>query len=145
LAYLIDTNLLVRLAVPEDPLNPASRHAVDTLDEAGLFACSQNFVEFWNVATRPAKNNGLGLSIAVADKVMRRFELAFSRIPEPDEMYHHWRDLIVRFGISGSKVHDARLVAIMLANGISQILTFNVSDFRRYQVLGIRTVDPGKV
>lgn len=145
MAYLIDTNLLVRLAVPEDPHNPASRHAVDTLDEAGLFSCSQNFVEFWSVATRPAKNNGLGLSLAVADTVMRRFERAFSRVPEPAETYHHWRDLIVRFGISGTKVHDARLVAVMLANDISQILTFNVSDFRRYEVLGIRAVDPGEV
>jgi predicted nucleic acid-binding protein len=145
LAYLIDTNLLARLAVPEDPRNSVSRHAVETLDEAGLFACSQNFVEFWNVATRPAKNNGLGLSIAIADRVMRRFELAFSRVPEPPETYDHWRDLIVRFGISGSKVHDARLVAIMLTNDISQILTFNVSDFRRYEMLGIRAVDPGQV
>lgn len=145
MSYLIDTNLLVRLAVPEDPKNPTSRHAVDTLGEVGLFACSQTFVEFWNVATRPARNNGLGLSIAVADRVMRRFELAFSRLPEPAEAYSHWRDLIVRFGISGTKVHDARLVAIMLANDLSQILTFNVSDFRRYEVLGIRAVDPGKI
>ncbi len=33
----------------------------------------------------------------------------------------------------------------MLANGIFQILTFNADDFRRYEVVGIRTVNPGEV
>ena len=51
----------------------------------------------------------------------------------------------MRFGVSGVKVHDARLVALMLANDILQILTFNAADFQRYQVLGIRAIDPGEV
>lgn len=51
----------------------------------------------------------------------------------------------MRFGVSGVKVHDARLVALMLTNDIVRILTFNAADFRRYQVLGIRAIDPGEV
>ncbi len=49
---------------------------------------------------------------------------------------------MVRFGVSGAKVHDARLVALMLVNGVERILTFNAADFRRYEVLGIRAVVP---
>lgn len=77
--------------------------------------------------------------------MLRSFEQAFSRLPEPAETYDRWRDLVVRFGVSGVKVHDARLVALMLANDIIRILTFNAADFRRYEVLGIRAVEPGEV
>lgn len=30
----------------------------------------------------------------------------------------------------------------MLGNDLARILTFNPADFRRYEVLGIRAVDP---
>jgi predicted nucleic acid-binding protein len=136
---------LIRLAVPADPRHLSARRAVEALEEEGLYAAGQNFVEFWNVATRPIKNNGLGQTIPVADQVLTTLEQAFSRLPEPAEIYDRWRELVVRFGISGVKVHDARLVALMLANDIVRILTFNAADFRRYEVLGIRAVDPGEV
>ncbi|MEI6442036.1 MAG: hypothetical protein WCO29_02610 [Nostocales cyanobacterium ELA583] len=32
----------------------------------------------------------------------------------------------------GVNVHDARLVAVILAHGLTHILTFNISDFKRY-------------
>lgn len=51
----------------------------------------------------------------------------------------------MRFSVSGVKVHDARLVALLLANSMERILTFNVSDFRRYKDLGISTIDPGQI
>jgi len=40
---------------------------------------------------------------------MKRFEQAFSRLPESPEAYDRWRDLVVRFGVSGVKVHDAQV------------------------------------
>jgi len=62
------------------------------------------------------------------------------------ETYDRWRDLVRALRrLSGVKVHDARLVALMLANDILRILTFNATDFQRYQVLGIRAIDPGEV
>lgn len=145
MAYLVDTNVLVRLVVPADPRYPSARRAVEALEEEGLYAASQNFIEFWNVTTRPVENNGLGLTTTAADQVLKNLEQAIPRLPEPVETYDRWRELVVRFGVSGVKVHDARLVALMLANGVSQLLTFNASDFRRYAVLGIRAVDPGEV
>jgi len=144
-AYLVDTNVLVRLAVPADPRHLRARRAVEALEDEGLYVASQNFVEFWNVATRPIENNGLGQTTTVADQVLKGLEEAFSRLPEPPEIYERWRELVVRLGVSGVKVHDARLVAFMLAHDIVRILTFNVDDFQRYEVLGIRAVDPEEV
>ena len=145
MACLVDTNILVRLAVPADPRHLAARSAVESLVEDGLYVASQNFIELWNVATRPVENNGLGQPIAVADQVLRELERTFLRLPEPAEIYDYWRELVVRFGVSGVKVHDARLIALMLANDIVRILTFNAGDFRRFEVLGIRAVDPGEI
>jgi len=145
LSYLVDTNVLLRLAVPADPRHLSARRAVEALEEEGLCVAGQNFVEFWNVATRPVENNGLGQTIPVVDRILSSLEQAFSRLPEPAEIYDRWRELVVRFGVSGVKVHDARLVALMLANDVVRILTFNADDFRRYEALGIRAVDPGEV
>jgi predicted nucleic acid-binding protein len=144
-AHLVDTNVLVRLAVPADPRHISARLAVEALVEDDLYAASQNFIELWNVATRSVENNGLGQTIAAADQILKTFEQAFARLPEPAETYARWRELVVRFGVSGVKVHDTRLVALMLANGIDRILTFNAADFQRYEVLGIRAVDPIEV
>lgn len=145
MAYLVDTNVLVRLAVPADPRHLSARRAVEALEEEGLYAAGQNFIEFWNVTTRPVEKNGLGQTTTAADQILRSLEQAFSRLPEPSDLYDRWRELVVRFGVSGVKVHDARLVALMLANDIVRILTFNPADFRRYEVLGVRVVDPGEV
>lgn len=145
MACLVDTNILVRLAVPADPRHLSARRAVEALAEEGLYAASQNFIEFWNVTTRPVENNGLGRTTIATDQVLRSFEQAFARLPEPADLYDRWRELVVRFGVSGVKVHDARLVALMLANDVTRVLTFNTDDFRRYEVLGIRAIDPEEV
>jgi len=142
LACLVDTNVLVRLAVPADPRHLLARHAVEALSGEGLWVTSQNLVEFWNVATRPVENNGLGQATTAADQVLRHLEEAFPRLPDTPEAYDVWRELVVRFGVSGVKVHDARLAGSMLANGMKRILTFNASDFRRYEELGINAIDP---
>ena len=144
-ACLVDTNILVRLAVPMDPRYLSACRAVEAMAEEGLYVASQNFIEFWNVSTRPVESNGLGQTTTATDEALRSLEQAFSRLPEPVEIYDRWRELVVRFSVSGVKVHDARLVALMLANNIGRVLTFNAADFRRYEVLGIRAVDPEEV
>ena len=142
MACLVDTNVLVRLAAPADPRHLSAARAVEAMAPRGLYVASQNLIEFWNVSTRPVENNGLGQTTVAAEHVLRSLEQTFPLLPEPAETYSRWRDLVVRFGVSGVKVHDARLVALMLVNDVERILTFNAADFRRYEVLGIRAVVP---
>ncbi len=40
--------------------------------------------------------------------------------------------LLARFPTGGKQVHDANLVATMLACGVTRLLTFNTEDFRRF-------------
>jgi predicted nucleic acid-binding protein len=57
-------------------------------------------------------------------------------------VYPHWKRLIVEQRVTGRRVFDARLVAVMLAYGITRLLTFNGADFAG---LGIAVLDPQEV
>lgn len=46
----------------------------------------------------------------------------------------------MRYGISGVKVHDARLIASMNVYGMNHLRTFIADDFRRYQ--GMTVIEP---
>jgi predicted nucleic acid-binding protein len=145
--YLADTNVLLRFAERTQPLHPLIRRAVRTLRSGGhaLRAASQNFVEFWHVATRPVARNGLGLSLADAERLLRLVERVFVLLPDDPGVYSEWRQLVIAFGVSGAQVYDARLVATMRVHGLTHILTWNTADFSRYAPLGIVAVDPATV
>ena len=55
-------------------------------------------------------------------------------------MFGHWVSLVTAFQVIGRRVHDARLVAVMLTHGITHLLTFNHYDFRQFP---ITVVTPG--
>lgn len=145
--YLADTNVLLQLALRQQPLYPVARAAVVKLRQGGdqLLIASQGGVEFWNVATRPQTSNGFGLNIADTDRLLRFIERVFTLIPERPDVYPAWRNLVMTFGVSGTKVYDARLVATMQVHGITHILTFNTQDFIRYANIGIVAVDPATI
>jgi predicted nucleic acid-binding protein len=145
MAYLIDTNILLRWVQPHHPLYPVVQFALDALRRRGeaIFVTPQNLVEFWNSATRPANRNGFGFTPAQADQELTRVESFFLLAPDTPAVYTAWRRLVVTAGVSGVQVDDARLVAAMQVHGLTQILTFNTVDFLRYP--GITVVHPQDV
>ncbi|MCG8457964.1 MAG: type II toxin-antitoxin system VapC family toxin [Holophagales bacterium] len=146
MAVLVDTNVLVRFAVTGDSKHPIARRAIDTLRRRGaIHTASQNLIELWNVLTRPLERNGFSKSPDEAAELLDLVEALFPRLDDHPDTYRHWRELVLRHGVSGVQVHDARLVASMLCHGLSEILTFNGRDFSRYAARGIRVIDPGEV
>ena len=140
--YLVDTNILLRWTVVADPLYSIVRDCMDRLDAGDIGVCitPQNIVEFWNVATRPVVNNGLGMSHAETDSAIRRIEGTFVMLPDTPTIYSVWRRLVLECHVSGRQVHDARLASVALAYGIQHLVTLNEVDFRRYP--GIRAIHP---
>ncbi len=110
--------------------------------EERLVVAVQNIAELWNVATRPAVKNGLGLSIEEANTVILKIEYLFDLLYETEESYKIWRQLTLEYRVHGAKAHDTRLVSVMKANEVTQILTFNTSDFTRYP--GIEAIHPNE-
>lgn len=144
MSYLIDTNILLRLCDKNNSKNLIIRQAIHTLRIQGnnLYIYPQNCAEFWNVATRPANKNGLGLTIEKTAKSLKLIERIFTLIPDISENYHQWKQLIITYQVKGVQVHDARLVATMKTYNVSHILTFNIDDFQRYSPEGITPINP---
>jgi predicted nucleic acid-binding protein len=142
LPFLADTNVLLRLAEPQDPDHEIVQDAVRLLISRGEEICysPQNLVEFWNVCTRPLEQNGFGLSPNAADERARVIESAFRLLPDSESVHVEWRRLVVQHGVTGVKVHDTRLVAVMIVHKVTNLLTLNDRDFARYA--GIRVVSP---
>ena len=141
--YLLDTNIFLRLASADDPARPVAPRALQELRTRKETLCSpQILAEYWSVATRSPAARG-GLSPAETERRSRMIERYFRLLPDSLATYQEWRQLIVCHAVVGSQAHDARLIASMNAYGISQLLTFNVEHFRRYQ--GITVIEPQRV
>jgi predicted nucleic acid-binding protein len=132
--YLIDTNILLRLSRLQDPEHTVVKIALDELNRKGVALCFalQNITEYWNVCTRPAKQNGYGLSNAETSTLLEFIETTMTFLPDTEQVYSIWRRLMTTHNVRGVQVHDARLVAVMMAHDIHQILTLNQTDFVRY-------------
>jgi len=145
--YLVDTNVLLRAIAAADQSRIVARQAIRTLLRNGADLCvaPQNLVEFWCASTRPAKDNGLGKTVAATDRYCCFIESFLAVLPETAAVFAEWRSLVVAHGVHGKQVYDARLVATMKAHAIGKILTFNVQDFTRYKDVGVEAVHPGMV
>lgn len=134
MSYFLDTNILLRTLVTDDPNYQITMSAIASLKRGKeqLFIAPQNLIELWNVATRPADKNGLGLSPDEAQAEVARLKELFVLLPDREQIYPEWERLVKTYEVKGAKVHDTRLVAFMLVHRLSHILTFNVKDFRRF-------------
>ena len=142
--YLADTNILLRFLLLNDPAYPAIRQAVRILKARGeqIVATPQNMAEFWNVCTRPITvRGGLGLSVAATEMRLRLLERHFPVLPDSPAFYEEWKTLVLAHKVRGVNVHDARLVAAMMIQGVSHILTANVKDFQRYPDISVVAPD----
>ncbi|HEY7392059.1 MAG TPA: type II toxin-antitoxin system VapC family toxin [Bryobacteraceae bacterium] len=136
MSILADTNFLLRRTQPDHPSHLLAVESVAKLlaSSEPVYFTFQNVAEFWNIATRPIVNNGLGFSSVLALEELEKIERFLAVLPDSPAVYAEWKRLVVRHGVLGSKVHDARLVATMNVHGIRRILTFNTADFSRYDI-----------
>ena len=84
------------------------------------------------MATRPAAANGLGMPPADAVANVRALRSRLRFLAETDKAVEQLLDLLDGVECTGKQVHDANLVAIMLAHGIDTIVTMNAEDFMRF-------------
>jgi predicted nucleic acid-binding protein len=142
---LVDTNILLRSVQPNHPLCSQATHAVSKLirQEGAVFFCSQNIAEFWNVATRPADRNGLGMSPEEVRQEVGNIEKSLTLLPDVPAIYGAWKQIISEHKVRGVKVYDARLVAIMSIYAVEGVLTFNSVDFERFTK--VRAIHPSSL
>ena len=149
MSYLLDTSILGRLANRKDALYRIAVRAVVELHARGqsLHVTPQNLIEFRSFATRPVSVNGLGLSDSMAEFKASLFESTYSLLPDTADIFPAWKQVVKAGAVLGKHVHDARLVAVCHAHGITHLLTFNTGHFVRLASIppGVVIVDPATV
>ena len=145
MATLVDSNILLRLLQPNHSQHAIAKAALAELQKQKIDLCvaAQNLVELWVVATRPTNENGLGLSPAKAEKELAGVRKLFRLLPPSLDVVNVWQGIVTTHTVLGKKAHDAHLVAVMQVDGVTNILTFNVGDFRRFH--GITVIDPAEL
>jgi predicted nucleic acid-binding protein len=136
MSVLVDTNILLRRIQPDHEHHALAIDSVARLLATGeqVYFTLQNISEFWNVMTRPIAANGLGFSPAFSLGEVEKIETVLTLLPDSPAAYEEWKRLVSTHAVSGAKVHDARLVALMNVHGVRQILTFNTGDFVRFEI-----------
>lgn len=140
---LLDTNVFARHANRADPRQVAITAALDDLlaQRIELCVCSQNIVEFWALSTRSVAANGLGREPRQLRPELDALLAGFTLVADPPGLLPTWLDLCTSHEVRGRQVYDARLVALMLASGITGFVTLNPLDFSRYPM--IELIVPG--
>ena len=130
----VDTNVLVNARFVEAPHHQLARASLENALEQGdpVRISRQVLREYLAVVTRP-QTWPVPVSrfeaLADVEKLATNFEVL-----EDGPTVTDWLLLLCRqVPIGGKQVHDANIVATMLANGESRLLTFNEADFHRFQ------------
>lgn len=143
--WLLDTNVLLRMQEKGPGHHPVAARAIALLAKRGacLYVTPQVLVEYWCSATRPVEANGLGWDTSTIAGRMSVLLARFRLLEDTSAVFDIWQDLVERYDIKGKKVHDARLVAVMQAHGVQNLLTFNTDDFAAFGE--IKAVHPANV
>lgn len=143
--FLVDTNILTRLAEPGHTMHQPALDAVKRLILQGhrLHIVPQNLYEFWVVCTRPTSVNGLGKTAPEAMAELTSIKSLFLLAEDTPAIFIAWESLVTSVPVLGKNAHDARLVAAMTVHGLNHLLTFNVKDFQSYA--GVIATTPADV
>ena len=130
----VDTNILIYSTFEDfDP----EKHiqCTDNLNkllQAGttLFISSQILREYFAVSTnRNIFKKPLTYKQAVSK--MKEFLARFTLVHEKESTIHILITLIGQYAVSRQKIHDMNIVATMVDNDITHLLTYNVQDFKQ--------------
>ena len=129
----IDTNVLVTARILEAPHHDRARARLERAlqDREPLRISRQVVREYLSVVTRP-QTWPIAITreeaLADADRLTSNFEILEDGPGVTETLLALCREVAV----GGRQIHDANIVAIMLAHGERRLLTFNTADFRRY-------------
>jgi len=126
---MVDTNVLLA-ATDEGRLEHHDALTILNVWPAGdttLCVSGQILREYLAVATRPAVRNGLGLktpdALGNVGAIRERTTLLVTE---------RLLGLLADVECGGRQVHDANVIATMLAHGVGTVVTMNLDDFARF-------------
>ena len=129
----VDTNVLIKARFLEAPDHEKARAALELAfrQSEPLRISRQVLREYLAVVTRPQTwSVPIGREEALND--VERLVSVFEMLEDGPAVTDRLVSLCREIQVGGRQIHDANIVATMLAHGERRLLTFNQADFRRY-------------
>ena len=129
----VDTNVFVYTRFDSAQQSAVARRLLRqarATDEIGI--SRQVIREYLAVVTRQQTWSESPLSMAEALQDVEYIRRGCRVLDNNDAVLNHFMALCMDVPVAGAKVHDANIVATMLAHDVRRLLTFDTDDFRRY-------------
>jgi predicted nucleic acid-binding protein len=128
----IDTNVLVYATAEGAPFQNKARAALVALATIEKLSISRQVLrEYLAVMTRP-QTWGKPLALTAAMSDANAFANRFTVLEDGPAVWNLLSELSHQCAFAGRQVHDANIVATMIAHGEHRLLTFNTKDFERF-------------
>jgi predicted nucleic acid-binding protein len=129
----VDTNILIYARVAQSPLHSAAVTKLQDLATAGhsLWSSRQILREYLASLSKPGIVT-VPVPMATLISDVRSFQTRFFIAEDGPAVTSHLLNLLAAIPCGGKQVHDANIVATMLAHGIAKLLTHNAADFNRF-------------
>ncbi len=126
----IDTNVLAYVVNTKAPQHRAALEIFRPSEREVLCVSSQVLAEFYSYATNPSiLANPLEPQGAII-RINRICQMPHIQLlPTPSNIHEIWMKLLEEKPVKNGQIFDLIHIAIMLANQINRIYTFNVNDF----------------
>ena len=129
----IDTNILVKSRILEAPDHDIARARLERAfrNQEPMRISRQVLREYLSVVTRP---QSWPIPITREDALddVKRLMDAFEILEDGPVVTDLLIELCREVSVGGRQIHDANIVATMLAYREGKLMTFNTADFRRY-------------
>ena len=129
----IDTDVLVKSRILEAPDHDIARARLERAfrNQEPMRISRQVLREYLSVVTRP-QTWPIPITREEALDDVNRLMGAFEMLEDGPVVTETLIELCREVSVGGRQIHDANIVATMIAYGESRLLTFNTADFRRY-------------
>ena len=129
----IDTDVLVKSRILEAPDHDIARARLERAfrNQEPMRISRQVLREYFSVVTRP-QTWPIPITREEALDDVNRLMGAFEMLEDGPVVTETLIELCREVSVGGRQIHDANIVATMIAYGESRLLTFNTADFRRY-------------
>jgi len=129
----VDTNIILRAFHSDFPEHQQIKIQFDRLitEQARIFISRQVIREYLVQVTHP-RTFATPLSVKDAEQHLEQIIQICTVLDDTASVTFHLLTLLNNYAVSGKQIHDANIVATMLANDIVALLTLNTKDFTRY-------------
>jgi predicted nucleic acid-binding protein len=137
---VIDANILVYAVNVDAPQYAASRALLEAaLDPTvKLYVTSQILCEFYSLITNPKRVPLAWSSPEAVQLIQELLDLpGLHVLAMPAQAVTMLMELLTRHPVTGGGVFDLQIIAVMQANSIHRIYTFNAGDFRVFPELTV--------